>query len=103
MTDMTLLKYYTNLDINLLNLDPYKVYSNYDIIKPHLKSLLAVIDEEQLNFFYNTLDETIASIISFRNSVSGLLDALTDNTKNTMGDIASLEKEITDPETLKTI
>jgi hypothetical protein len=102
-TDMTLLKYFTNLDINILNLDTYQVYSNYDIIKPHIKPLLAVIDQEQLEFFYVTIDRTIESICSFRNSVSGLLDAVTDNTKNTMGDIAALQDQISNPDTLKTI
>jgi hypothetical protein len=100
MCDLHILKYYTNLNINLETTDPLHFYSDYDILKPHIPTIFAAINPQQLEFFNTTLEKTLHYVIAFRNSIAGILDTLKGDTNDLQISAEELEKTVTNPETL---
>lgn len=85
MKNFAILNFYTNFDFSFLTEyhDMKDIYAEYDLIERYdvMGHVLQFIDEKQLAFFNETLDETLASIISYRNSAVGIVDALAENAK----------------------
>lgn len=76
ITKLAILKHYTNLDLDFIDgiQDPQELYSTYDIIAANfLDRIDKYIYEDQLKFYYNTLEKTIQSIIAYRNSAAGIV------------------------------
>lgn len=79
--DFAILGYYTNLNSALMNgeaQDMVAIYTEYDIIKKNkvMENVLPKLDADQVQFFEETLDKTMESIINYRNSAKGIVDAL---------------------------
>ena len=86
-----LLKFYTNLDMDFLDnaVEMREIYEEYDLIDRFevIDRVTAVINQtdsgaRQLEFFNNTLDATLQSIMAYRNSAMGIVDALSDAAKS---------------------
>lgn len=79
--DVAVLKYYTNLDfdnIDLANFTQGELYEYYDFIAAFdvMNQVSLNIDKVQLEFYYNTLNRTLESLITYRNSVAGILEMI---------------------------
>lgn len=81
VTSLLIIEYYTNLKVGLFNdieVDADKVYETYDILDSFdvFNIVKKHIDAEQLATFTSTLDKTIQSILQYKNSAQGIMDAL---------------------------
>lgn len=81
--DFAVLNFYTNFDFNFLMEyhDMADIYAEYDLVyrfdvMPKVKE---IVDPGQIDFFEKTLDETLESIMAYRNSAVGIVDALAEN------------------------
>lgn len=78
--DFAILNFYTNFDFSFLTEyhEMADIYAEYDLVYRFdvIDRITSYIDEGQLNFFNKTLDETLESIMKYRNSAVGIVDAL---------------------------
>lgn len=83
--DFAVLNFYTNFDFKFLTeyQDMADIYAEYDLVYRFnvMDKVLQFIDPGQINFFNETLDETLESIMRYRNSAVGIVDALAENAK----------------------
>ena len=83
--DLAILKFYTNFDLSFLDEfhEMTDIYSEYDVVKSFgvIKAITPFVDADQLKFFNETLDETLVSIINYRNSAVGVIDTLADDAR----------------------
>lgn len=93
--DFAILNAYTNLDLGVTHeySDMSTIYQEYDIVKAHgvLENVMLKIDADQIAFFEETLDKTLESILAYRNSAKGIIDALAADAEN---DSEKLEKAL---------
>lgn len=81
--DFAILNFYTNFDFSFLT--EYEtmaqIYAEYDLVYRYgvMTKVKEFIDPGQMDFFNKTLDETLESIIAYRNSAKGIVDALAEN------------------------
>lgn len=91
MKNFAILKFYTNFDLGFLETyhNMSDIYAEYDYIQRFgvLEQILPLIDADQLKFFNETLDETLVSIIAYRNSAVGIVEALASNAKTEVSDM----------------
>lgn len=78
--DFAILNAYTNLDLGISKGydEMADIYAEYDVIQAFdvMQNVLEKIDRRQVEFFEKTLDETLESILAYRNSAKGIVDAL---------------------------
>lgn len=102
MKNFAILKFYTNFDFSFLETyhEMSQIYGEYDYIQRFglLDQVLPIIDKTQLEFFDSTLDETLESIMAYRNSAVGIVDALSDNAKRDVSDMQAALDMVGDPE-----
>lgn len=108
LTDIAIVKFYTNLDLSEMDLVTYdvnKTYGIYDLITQYkiLDKVLQFIDSSQIKFIENGILDTAKGIIAYRNSAAGILDILTSKEQTTENGLENLLQEIQDPDTLQTI
>lgn len=93
MKDFAVLKFYTNFDFGFMEefTEMSEIYGEYDLIQRFgvMEKVHSLIDDKQLTFFNVTLDETLQSIMSYRNSAVGIVDALAENAKANTKDMES--------------
>lgn len=81
--DFAVLNFYTNFDFSFLT--EYEtmaqIYAEYDLVYRFdvMTKVKEIVDPGQMDFFEKTLDETLESIIAYRNSAKGIVDALAEN------------------------
>lgn len=84
--EVALVKFFTNLDTSDAMTENFSLssfYEWYDILQANdiPDSLHKIIDKKQLSFLTETLDRTLNSIISYRNSAVGIVDRLTEQNR----------------------
>lgn len=93
--DFAVLNFFTNLDFNFMTeyRDMSEIYAEYDLVYQFdvMEKVKQFIDEKQIIFFETTLDETLNSIMDYRNSAMGIVDALSETAKKS-GD--SIQKAV---------
>lgn len=81
--DFAILNFYTNFDFNFLTEyhEMADIYAEYDLVYRFdvMAKVKEFIDPGQMDFFDHTLDETLESIMKYRNSAVGIADALAEN------------------------
>ena len=81
--DFAVLNFYTNFDFAFLTEyhEMADIYAEYDLVYRFdvMAKVKEFIDPGQMDFFENTLDETLESIMKYRNSAVGIVDALAEN------------------------
>lgn len=83
--DFAIVKFYTNLDVTIgkdtatIN----DIYDEYDVLMAFgvIDEVKSKVSAKQLSFFNETVNETAASILAYRNSVRGIMDSLGENAK----------------------
>lgn len=89
--DFAMLKWYTNFDFTFLDTctDLKEIYEEYDFVQRFnlIEQVRPKIDPRQLVFFEDTLAKTLDSIIAYRNSAAGIVDALAENAKQDTADM----------------
>ena len=100
--DLAVLKFYTNFDLSFLDEfhDMTDIYSEYDLVKSFnvIDAITPLIDADQLKFFNETLDETLVSIVDYRNSAIGVIDTLADNAGDDISKMEGALNLLKDPE-----
>lgn len=83
--DFAILNFYTNFDFAFLTEyhEMADIYAEYDLVYRFdvIAKVKEFIDPGQMDFFENTLDETLESIMKYRNSAVGIVDAIAENAK----------------------
>lgn len=78
--DFAILNFYTNFDFNFMTEyhDMSEIYGEYDFVTRFnvIELVKQHIDANQLKFFEETLEETLQSISTYRNSAVGIVDVL---------------------------
>lgn len=87
LKDFAIVKFYTNLDVSIGSegATVEGIYDEYDVLMAYgvIDDIKCKISERQLRFFNETVDETLANIMRFRNSARGVLDSMaTDADRN---------------------
>lgn len=81
--DFAVLNFYTNFDFSFLTEyhDMADIYAEYDLVYRFdlMAKVKEFVDPGQIDFFNKTLDETLESIMAYRNSAVGIVDALAEN------------------------
>ena len=102
MKNFAILKFYTNFDFDFLETyhEMSEIYAEYDYIQRFglLDQVLPLIDKTQLEFFDKTLDETLESIMAYRNSAVGIVDMLSENARKDTADMQAALDLIGDDE-----
>lgn len=84
ISDFALIKFWSNVSIyDTTAAAAEDLYQNYDIVISHgvLAACREVISKEQQDFFFQTLFETLESIVAYRNSAAGIVESLTEKAK----------------------
>lgn len=93
--DFAVLRYFTNFDFDfMLNyVDMSEIYEEYDLIRHFevLEKVKQFIDSSQIEFYEKTLEETLTSVIAYRNSAAGIIDLIAENAK---ADNAAIDKAL---------
>ena len=84
---ISFLKYWTNIDFDFMEHIKTigEIYEAYDIIAQNeiFDTVLPLVDEKQAHFFFESVHKTLESIVAYRNSAQGIIDALsTDAAEN---------------------
>lgn len=104
--EVAILKFYTDLDTSGLGAEYFALtdfYEWFDIIQAHdLPSRVReIIEPKQLQFFTETLEKTIQSIVAYRNSAAGIIDRLTaQNTKDNL-EMQTVLEQLDEPQYAK--
>ena len=106
--DFCIIKFYTNIDLDDLDIvgcTPETVYEYYDIIKGSgiLDYLKTNLNQEQLEFFDATIEETLKSVVEYRNSAAGLLDRAQMTEADQANSIQEVLKVLDDPNELERV
>lgn len=101
--DFAIMGAYTNLDCDIVKKTTSEIYEDYEIL-----TVLGVIDNikpkldgNQIRFFERGLRRTLKSIVDYKNSAKGILDAIAAEAD---GDVSRMQKAmnvLSDPEALK--
>lgn len=80
--DFAILNFFTNFDLNFLTeyQDMADIYAEYDLVYRFdvMDKVMQFIDPGEIEFFNTTLDATLESIMKYRNSAVGIVDALSE-------------------------
>lgn len=105
--DFAVLNFYTNFDFAFLTEyhEMADIYAEYDLVYRFdvMAKVKEFIDPGQMDFFENTLDETLESIMKYRNSAVGIVDALAENANNDVNAMSGALGLISDEEKNKKI
>lgn len=81
ITTVAIVKYWTNVDcekVDDIAFDPNQLYEYYDMFMHFgiVDAARELINKKQLAFFERTLAATLDSLVSYRNSASGIIEQL---------------------------
>jgi len=84
--NFSIVKFFSNIDVDFLEKSEFsmaELYTNYDILDQYkvFDTIKDQIDERQLVFYTDTVRQTLDSIVAYRNSAQGIVDALALNAK----------------------
>lgn len=103
--NLAILNFFTNIDTSFLTEyhDMKDIYEEYDLVYRHnvIDQIIPKIDEGQMKFFNETLDATLDSIMAYRNSAVGIIDALSQNAQRDTENMESAMSMINDPEQME--
>lgn len=106
--ELILVAAYTNLDLSRLELaeiSQRELYEMYDIVKNCgiISAVKATIDPDQLDFFLTTLDATLNSIMTYRNSAAGILELLSAESATMKENLSTILNDFNDTEKTATV
>lgn len=100
--DFAILTFYTNFDTSAIKeaTEMKTIYEEYDLVTRFevMEKVKPLIDQKQLAFFDATLEETLISIMKYRNSAVGIVDALSDVAKQSAGNMQEALDILSDDE-----
>lgn len=103
--DLAVLNFFTNIDVSFLTEyhDMKDIYEEYDLVYRHnvIDQIIPKIDEGQMKFFNETLDATLESIMAYRNSAVGIVDALSQNAQQDTNNMETAMNMINDPDQME--
>lgn len=103
--NLAILNFFTNIDTSFLTEyhDMKDIYEEYDLVYRHnvIDQIIPKIDEGQMKFFNDTLDATLDSIMAYRNSAVGIIDALSQNAQRDTENMESAMSMINDPDQME--
>lgn len=105
ITDVALIKNYTNIDLSRIDLVEFsaaELYEWYDILIAHdvIAQVRAAIDPIQVEFYEKMLHETLDSLVAYRNSTAGILDRIQTMQQNSSEEATNILSMLDNPEEL---
>lgn len=101
--ELAIVKYFTNIDLDAMDLATFnkgQLYESYDFIAQHhvMETITPYIDPVQLDFYKDTLEKTIASLIAYRNSAAGVIEMISQNGEQTSDHFTDILKKLENSE-----
>lgn len=102
-TNIEIINSYTN--ITFTEKQKENIIKCYDLLlqSGYLDKIIALIPIEELNIILSYINNTIKSLYTYRNSIGGMLEAISTDYSDTAIDVESLINTLKDPEALKTL
>lgn len=102
-TNIEIINFYTN--ITFTEKQKENMMKQYDILVSSgvMQSIIDTIPKDEYQTLKNYILETISSIYNYRNSISGVLEALSTDYNETSFNIEQIIKNLKDPEALQTL
>ncbi len=92
---------YTNISFTeKMKENPLKLYDSI-VHSGLLDRVLEKIPEDEIVLLKNSIDETIKSIYTYKNSVMGILDRVSTDYNNLNLDASEIQKKLADPENME--
>ena len=106
ITNLAVLRMYTNIDlspIENIGFEPITLYEWYDILILHdiFNIILKEINPDQYQFFYRTLEQTLTSIIQYRNSAAGIVERIQDAAAKDQNNLQTALETLGDEDKMK--
>ena len=99
-TFLGIITYYTNISFTEKQMeDPAKLYDLFVGNRLDV-DILRAIPKSEIDFISNVVEKTVESIIQYRNSAVGIVEAISQDYSNLNFDATELQKKIGDPENL---
>ena len=99
-TLLGIITYYTNISFTEKQMeDPAKLYDLFVGNRLDV-DILRAIPKSEIDFISNVVEKTVESIIQYRNSAVGIVEAISQDYSNLNFDATELQKKIGDPENL---
>lgn len=103
--DLGLLKAFTNLEIDFTKKTADDIYAAYDAIKQSdlIEDIKAKGDKGMVNFFFNSLNQTLTSIVQYRQSVAGVIDTIVGSANQNIEIMDKAQAIMEDPKALENV
>ena len=106
--DFAVLKFYTNIDMSFVDsaLEIKDLYAGYDVVTSYhiIDQIWQIVEAEQVSFFNDTLQKTLESIIKYKDSAKGIIDAIAESAReNTSIMDKAMEMLNADPKMRETV
>lgn len=81
--NLGLLKAFTNFDMDFATKEPADIYAAYDAVLQSdiLSDIIEKGDKKMVDFFTSSFEDTLQNIVSYRQSVAGVLDTIAGEAK----------------------
>lgn len=95
--ELAIIEFYTN--INFTAKQKENIYQLYDLLKANnvFNNVFELIPVEELNLIDTSINKTIKSIYTYKNSFSGMLENITQDFSNLNFDAEDIQKKLGDP------
>lgn len=108
VSDIVLVAYFSNIQIPKLrdpSISQAEIFENYDVIcrSGILSAILFNISTVQKDFYYNTLNETILSILNYRNSAAGIVELIAAKNEDLKAQLSDTLSDFNDPDKIQNV
>lgn len=106
--DIAICRYWSNIDcseVDSVDFDANRCYEFYDALNHFniIDTVLEVATEKQIAFFRNNLKDTLDSLVAYRNSAAGLIEAIHARNNEEQGSLDSVLKTINDDDQMEMV
>lgn len=97
---IAMVQHYTNINFTEKQLEDAPKLYDLLVSSKLLKQILELVPDDEYLWINETLQDTVASIYKYQNSIFGILDAVTTDYDNLNFDVQQLQENISNPDNL---
>lgn len=103
--DLGLVSAFTNIEVNFTGRSVAEIYAAYDALLSYdlFHEILLKADKNLTDFYLHGVHSTLDSIIQYKRSAQGILDAITAQAKADTSVMEEAEKIMTDPQQIENV